>query len=157
MIAEATPEKMRRRAQIEDEGRSTVLILSVAVATAILLTIISQLHGLKDLPSGFVALHVGLAAITILLSWFFMNTMFGLHYAHGYYGDADPSSDYNPVGGLIFPGKAMPDYWDLTFQVSDVQIEDHELRRAILSHGVLAFFFNVVIVALNINIFARLI
>jgi len=59
MIAEATPEKMRRRAQIEDEGRSTVLILSVAVATAILLTIISQLHGLKDLPSGFVAPMLG--------------------------------------------------------------------------------------------------
>ena len=157
---------MRRRAQIEDERRSAVLILSVAVATAILLTIISQLHGLKDLPSGFVALHVGLAAITILLSWFFMNTMFALHYAHGYYGDADPPNDYKPVGGLIFPGKVTPDYWDflyfsfvvgMTFQVSDVQIEDHELRRAVLGHGVLAFFFNVVVLALTINIFAGLI
>jgi uncharacterized membrane protein len=166
MMAEATPEKMRRRAEIEDEGRYTVLILSVAVATAILLTIIFQLHGLKDLPSSSAGLHVGLAAITILLSWFFMNTMFALHYAHGYYGDADPSSDYKPVGGLIFPGKTTPDYWDflyfsfvvgMTFQVSDVQIEDHELRRAVLGHGVLAFFFNVVVLALTINIFAGLI
>ena len=93
-------------------------------------------------------LQVGLAAITILLSWLFMNTMFALHYAHGYYGDADPSNDYKLVGGLIFPGKVIPDYWDflyfsfvvgMTFQVSDVQIEDHELRRAVLGHSVLAF------------------
>jgi uncharacterized membrane protein len=45
----------------------------------------------------------------------------------------------------------------MTFQVSDVQIEDHELRRAVQVHSVLAFFFNVVILALTINIFAGLI
>ena len=45
----------------------------------------------------------------------------------------------------------------MTFQVSDVQIEDHELRRAVLGNGVLAFFFNVVVLALTINIFAGLI
>jgi uncharacterized membrane protein len=38
-----------------------------------------------------------------------------------------------------------------------VQIEDHTLRRAVLAHGVLAFFFNVIIVALTINIVAGLI
>jgi uncharacterized membrane protein len=45
----------------------------------------------------------------------------------------------------------------MTFQVSDVQIEDHSLRRDVLSHGVLAFFFNVIIMALTINIIAGLI
>ena len=45
----------------------------------------------------------------------------------------------------------------MTFQVSDVQIEDHSLRRDGLIHGVLAFFFNVIIVALTINIVAGLI
>jgi uncharacterized membrane protein len=157
---------MRRRAEIEDEGRYTVLILSVAAAIAILLTIVFELHGLKDLPSNLTGLRVALAAITILLSWFFMNTMFALHYAHGYYGDADPSHDYSPIEGLVFPGRPQPDYWDflyfsfvigMTFQVSDVQIEDHSLRRGVLAHGVLAFFFNVIIVALTINIVAGLI
>lgn len=166
MMAEATPEGMRRRAEIEDEGRYVVLILSVAVATAILLTILFQLHGLKDLPPRLASLHVTLAVATILLSWFFMNTMFALHYAHGYYGDADPSQKYRPVGGLNFPGEAQPDYWDflyfsfvvgMTFQVSDVQIEDRGLRRGVLGHGVLAFFFDVVILALTINIIAGLI
>jgi len=161
MMAQATPDGMRRRAEIEDEGRYTVLILSAAAATAILLTIVFELHGIKDLPPGLAGFRVALAAVTILLSWFFMNTMFALHYAHGYYGDSDPSSEYKPTGGLIFPG-----YWDfiyfslvvgMTFQVSDVQIEDHDLRRNVLAHGVLAFFFNVVILALTINIVAGLI
>jgi uncharacterized membrane protein len=44
----------------------------------------------------------------------------------------------------------------MTFQVSDVQIEDHTLRRGVLAHAVLAFFFNVIIVALTINIVAGL-
>jgi uncharacterized membrane protein len=166
MMARATPDGMRRRAEIEDEGRYTVLILSAAAATAILLTIVFELHGIKDLPPGLAGFRVALAAATILLSWFFMNTMFALHYAHGYYGDSDPSSEYKPTGGLIFPGRAQPDYWDfiyfsfvvgMTFQVSDVQIEDHDLRRNVLAHGVLAFFFNVVILALTINIVAGLI
>ena len=133
---------------------------------AILLTIVFELHGIKDLPPDLAGLRVALAAGTILLSWFFMNTIFALYYAHGYYGDADPSSDYKPTGGLVFPGRPAPDYWDflyfsfvvgMTFQVSDVQIEDHTLRRGVLAHGVLAFFFNVIIVALTINIVAGLI
>ena len=167
MMAAATPDDMRRRAELEDEGRYTVLILSAAVAIAILLTIVFELHGLKDLRSNLVGLHVALAAGTILLSWFFMNTMFALHYAHGYYGDADPSSGkYEPMAGLVFPGRPAPDYWDflyfsfvvgMTFQVSDVQIEDHSLRQDVLAHGVLAFFFNVIILALTINIVAGLI
>jgi uncharacterized membrane protein len=166
MMATATRDGMRQRAKLEDESRYTVLILSTAVAIAILLTIVFELHGLKDLSSGVVGLHVALAAGTILLSWFFMNTMFALHYAHGYYSDADPTSDYKPTGGLAFPGHPEPDYWDflyfsfvvgMTFQVSDVQIEDHSLRRGVLAHGVLAFFFNVVVMALTINIVAGLI
>ncbi len=144
----------------------TVLILSTAAAIAILLSIVFELHGLKNLPADRAGLHSALAAGTILLSWFFMNTIFALHYAHGYYGDADPSSGYKPTGGLVFPGRPDPDYWDflyfsfvvgMTFQVSDVQIEDHSLRRDGLIHGVLAFFFNVIIVALTINIVAGLI
>jgi uncharacterized membrane protein len=166
MMANATPEGMRRRAELEDEGRYTILVFSVTAAIAILITIVFELHGIKDLPPPLAALHVALAAGTILLSWLFMNTIFALHYAHGYYGDADPSDDYKPIGGLGFPGQPQPDYWDfmyfsfvigMTFQVSDVQIEDHSLRRGVLAHGVLAFFFNVIIVALTINIVAGLI
>jgi uncharacterized membrane protein len=68
----ATAEGMRRRAEIEDEGRYAVLGFSAAAAIAILLAIVFELHGIKDRPS---ALAVVLAAATILLSWLFMNTI----------------------------------------------------------------------------------
>ena len=45
----------------------------------------------------------------------------------------------------------------MTFQVSDVPIESHRLRRTALAHAVLAFFFNVVVLALTVNIVAGLI
>ena len=164
MMARATPDSMRRRAEIEDEGRYTVLSIGTATASAVLVAIVLELHGSKNADSpGF---HIALAAATILLSWFFMNTIFALHYAHGYYGDADPSNEYKPIGGLVFPGQPKPDYWDfmyfsfvvgMTFQVSDVQIEAHSLRRVVLAHSVLAFFFNVAVLALTINIVAGLI
>ena len=166
MMALATPEGMRRRAEIEDEGRYAVLGFSAAAATAILFAIVFELHGIKDRPPDLAGFQVALAVATILLSWLFMNTIFALHYAHGFYGDADPSNEYQAIGGLVFPGRHDPDYWDfmyfsfvvgMTFQVSDVQVEAHELRREVLAHGVLAFFFNVVIVALTINILAGLI
>jgi uncharacterized membrane protein len=165
MMGQATPNGLRRRAELEDEGRYTVLIFGVAAAIANLLTIVSALHDVKNLPSDLAGFRVALAVATILLSWFFMNTMFALHYAHGYYGDSDLSSEYKPKGGLGFPENPEPDYWDflyfsfvigMTFQVSDVQVEDHSLRRIVLSHSVLAFFFNVVVVALTINIVAGL-
>jgi uncharacterized membrane protein len=164
MMAHATTADMRRRAQIEDERRYVVLALSVAAAVAILLAITSQLDEIRDQTSTAAALRVALAAVTILLAWFFMNTIFALHYAHCFYDDADVGAGAD-ARGLDFPGRAEPDYWDflyfsfvlgMTFQVSDVQIESHRLRRLALAHGVLAFFFNVVVVALTINIIAGL-
>jgi uncharacterized membrane protein len=164
MMARATTADMRRRAQIEDEGRYVVLALSAAAAVAILLAITSQLQEIRDPTSTATALRVTLAAVTILLAWFCMNTIFALHYAHFFYGDSDASAGAE-ARGLDFPGRADPDYWDflyfsfvigMTFQVSDVQIENHRLRRLGLAHGVLAFFFNVVVVALTINIIAGL-
>ena len=160
MMARASTADMRRRAQFEDEGRHVVLALSAAVGSAILLAIAYELHGIRGLSPGDAGMRVALAVVTILLAWFFTNTMFALHYAHSFYGDADGPAD-NEARGLAFPGGKPPDYWDfpigMTFQVSDVQIEDHRLRRTALAHGVLAFFFNVVVLALTINIIAGLI
>jgi uncharacterized membrane protein len=42
----------------------------------------------------------------------------------------------------------------MTFQVSDVQITSRYLRRVALMHSVIAFFFNVFIIAITVNIVA---
>ena len=98
------------------------------------------------------------AAASIVLSWLYMNMIFALHYAHGYYGHGNAMHK-----GLDFPGTDEPDYWDfayfalvlgMTFQVSDVQIVNRRVRRTALTHSVIAFFFNVFIIAISVNVAA---
>jgi uncharacterized membrane protein len=105
-------------------------------------------------------LDLATCAAALLLSWLFMNTLFALHYAHQFYGD---DARRQRRGGLEFPGRDDPDYWDfvyfaivigMTFQVSDVQITSRSIRRTVLVHGLVAFAFNVVIIALSVNVVA---
>jgi len=166
MMINGTARHMRLRAALQDEGRITILVLTAGGALFSLATVAIELHGLKDLQGMDAAYRVGLAALTILCAWFMTHTMFALHYAHGYYSDADPTKDrHSDVGGLEFPGGEEPDYWDflyfafvigMTFQTSDVGISSRRLRRQTLGHAILAFFFNTVILALSINIMAGL-
>jgi len=156
MFARADTASIRSRAREEDEGRWGALWSSVVVSGVMLVALGLELH----------ASHAGgvfeivLAATTLLLSWLFMNTMFAIHYAHAFYGD---DANRRKRGGLDFPGEGDADYWDfvyfafvigMTFQVSDVQVSDRRLRRIVLMHGVIAFFFNVVIIALSVNVVA---
>lgn len=157
MMNQATTAAMSRRAQAQREGRWSVLIAGMAVSLATIGALAMELHG-----DGGSWLQIVLAASTIILSWCFFNTLFALHYAHAYY---DHVGSEAMLAGLEFPGTETPDYWDfmyfafvlgMTFQVSDVQIVSRPLRRLALLHGLIAFFFNVVIIALTVNVIAGL-
>jgi uncharacterized membrane protein len=156
MFAGADVDAIRTRARAEDQGRWGVLWTSVLLSAVVLVALGLELHAGQagGLP------EIVLAASTLMLSWLFMNTMFAVHYAHVYYGD---DVHRKKRGGLEFPDDDEPDYWDfayfaivigMTFQVSDVQITDRRLRRAVLVHSVIAFFFNVVIIAISVNVVA---
>ena len=63
----------------------------------------------------------------------------------------------------VFRTAPTPDYWDfvyfafnngMAFQVSDVTTTTRAMRRAVLAHCMIAFFFNIGVVALTINIVA---
>lgn len=165
MMSHATPERMRRDAQIEDESRLTILILFVASAGASLLAIAYILKNSQGLLQWQLTLHIGFAFVTIIISWLLVHTLFAIHYAHLYYGDSNSNSPAKNSAGLDFPQESKPDYWDflyfsfvigMTCQVSDVAISTRPMRRLALIHGVLTFFFNTVILALSINIIAGL-
>lgn len=154
MFAHAKTASMRSRARTQDEGYWGFLLSSAAVAAVALVALAMELHASK----GGGALEVVLAALSLLLAWVFVNTIFALHYAHEFYGDSGGKHS-----GLDFPGTKEPDYWDfayfsfvigMTFQVSDVQISERSIRRVALAHAVIAFFFNVIIIALTVNVVA---
>lgn len=156
MFTGADKAQMRLRAREEDQGRWGALFFGVSLSIVVVVALGLELHAADH--GGWP--QIAIAAGTLILSWLFMNAMFAVHYAHAYYGDDLRSSK---CGGLEFPGKDDPDYWDfayfaivigMTFQVSDVQITDRGLRRAVLLQSIIAFFFNVIIIAISVNVVA---
>jgi uncharacterized membrane protein len=81
------------------------------------------------------------------------------HYADIHYFD-DPATAQDDARDLDFPGKGEPCAWDflyfsfvvgMTAQVSDVQVKTTVMRKAVLWHGVVSFFFNTVFIAMAVN------
>jgi uncharacterized membrane protein len=147
--------RIRRRAAMLDEDRTAFLFLTAAAALASLGAIVAELG---DKQAAHAAANLVLAVATIALSWGFTHTIFALHYAHEFYIE----NRYQD-GGLAFPGKEQPDYWDfvyfslvigMTSQVSDVAVTAKALRRMVAVHGVISFFFNAALLALTVNIAA---
>ncbi len=162
VIREFDIHQVQVRAEEADEGGPAVLILTVATALASLAAIVIELgsaHAVK-IPAVQQTAFI-LAAVTVLLSWTAIHTIFAFHYAHLYYRGPGIHGH-----GLEFPSDPQPDYWDfvyfsfvvgMTFQVSDVQVTGKKMRRLVVAHGLVSFVFNVTILALTVNIGANLI
>lgn len=156
IAARATVKTIRARAEALDEGRTLVLFIATGAAVASLAAILINLSHAKGSPDN--AFAGALAAVTVLLSWTFVHTVFGFTYAHDYFKGAS--------GGISFPGTPQPDYWDFAYfsfvigataQVSDVSVTSKSMRRLVLAHGIIAFFFNTAILAFGVNLAAGLV
>ncbi len=163
VVAGVSPERLRRRARQLDPRRWVILAIIVAAATISLFALGFTLRKEPDETAVRLALRLLLAGLTVVVSWTLTHATFALHYAHHYYGDGPAPGPEDDRGGLAFPGDELPDYWDflyfsfvvgMTCQVSDVQVTSRHMRRLTLLHGVLAFFFNTVILALAVNLLA---
>ena len=82
---DASRHRIRLEAQLLDDGRFFVLAFSIFAALAAIGAIVAELSAAKDLHGIFRASHLALAACTIVSSWFFIHTVFALHYAHEFY------------------------------------------------------------------------
>ena len=95
-----------------------------------------------------------MAALGVVSAWGVLNTSYALHYAYLYY-----RSEKSP-GGLAFPGEQSPTQRDFAYfaftigtsaAVSDVDVTDDTMRRAVLGHQTLLFFYNTSILATAIS------
>ncbi len=155
------PQRLVHAAQLQDSSRTAIFLFVVGGAFASLLAVGLLLGAAKGLVRGPLAEHIIIAALTVVLSWCLMHTVFTLHYAHIFYVASDNAPLETDGAGLDFPQEKHPDYLDfayfsfvvgMTCQVSDVQITSRRIRRIALVHGVLSFIFNTVILALSINL-----
>lgn len=148
----------RARAQSLDQPSGLILAAMVAGVGVSVVTIALLLKQVGQMGDAARIGHIALGLLALAGSWFMIHTIYGFHYAHRYY-QAEP--DRHP--GLDFPGKLDPDYFDFLYyafvigmcsQVSDVQVCSREMRRITLVHSVLSFAFNMLVLALSINVVA---
>lgn len=161
MIHRSSHADMRGRAQTQDEGRHTLLVLVIIATLVSLAGVAMLLAGAKNLTGVQQAARLVLAGVTVVSSWSFLQLMFALHYAHDFYvARARKRAD-----GLQFPGTEDPQYVDFLYlaaiigtsaQTADVSFASTAMRRVALVHCVLAFFFNTTVIALTVNAAAGL-
>ncbi|SEQ11318.1 DUF1345 domain-containing protein [Microlunatus flavus] len=149
---------------------ATVVILGNLAAVVIMLVLDRGHHGDLD---------AGLALGSVVLSWFLLHTLYVPHYARLYY--ARPSDDHHGelltepatgrqvhvAGGIDFNA---PGYWPayadftyfafnlgMTFQVSDTSVSSPAIRRLVLGHCLLSYFFATAITATVVNLVVGLV
>jgi len=156
--------RTRERAQSLDQPNGVLLIATVTAVLFSVVAIAMLLQQAKGLGGLSRTLHVALALVALAVSWLMIHTLYAFHYAHRYYLMEKSRKPSAPA--LDFPGTAPPDYADfvyyayvvgMTSQVSDVQVLSPDLRRVTLVHSVLSFAFNMLVLALSINVVAGLI
>jgi uncharacterized membrane protein len=161
-ILTTPPEKLRARAQMQDVSHILIFIFVLIAACAGLFAVgFLFFNKTVVIQRSHFIIHLLITLVAVICSWALVHTVFGLRYAHTYYGDPDgPHGPKSHAGGLDFPGEREPDYMDfayfsfvigMTFQVSDVVITSRDFRKLVLAHAMLSFGFNTVILALTIN------
>ena len=156
MMARSPVSEIRKHSDAHDEGAFALMVLSIAAALASLGAIFAELAQGDEAQRD--AWSYVLSIATVILSWTFIHTIFALHYAYDFYGTG------HRANGLKFPDDGKPDYWDfiyfsfvigMTFQVSDVAVTNKWIRRSVVAHGALSFFFTTTVVALTVNMAAN--
>lgn len=134
----------------------TLLIVAVAVGS---------LFALMNAGQSPHHLELVFSLASVPLGWFTIQAMAAMHYAHLYWvkddAGAETEKGVRAAGGLQFPGKSAPNGLDflyfaatvgMTAQTADTAITSSKMRRAVLLHGIVSFFFNAIIVAAAVNL-----
>jgi uncharacterized membrane protein len=156
MVFVLKSEDLDRRADIADEGVAIVMLIAVVAIGLACYDIFSALNHKPRLDLIWLFLALSAAA----LGWLTLHTIVAFHYANLYYAQVGPEPG-SGAAPLQFPETAMPGPWDfvyfsfvigMTAQVSDVLVTATTVRRAVLVHSVMSFFFNTVLIAMAVNV-----
>jgi uncharacterized membrane protein len=149
--------QLTKKYQEEDEAAPLILVVSIVGAILAMTSIVAFLSGLRDADKG---VHIALAALTVIDTWVLIPTMFTLHYADMFYS---VGAKERP---LHFPDTKEPVFWDFAYfsftisaacQTADVSTAQGTIRKVVIAHSVLSFFFNASILGFAINVTAGLI
>ena len=147
------PQKLKQRAQIEDEGALFVSLIILAVVAYSCEAIFVNLNA--PMTPGLWRV-VSLAGAP--LGWFVIHCNETLHYSNLYYRKLPRGEGHEkPLG---FPGTDTPNGWDffyfsmvvgMTAQTADVEVRGYAMRRAVTIHALVSFLFTTVLIAMAVN------
>jgi pyridoxamine 5'-phosphate oxidase family protein len=147
-----TPEQLRYR--LERNGTDEVLtgqVMGLWTMVIFVAAIIFTIVGLRSNQSEDYALLAAFAAV--IASWFAIHALYAEYYAAQYYRGAEDSGFYFPDDNDQTSAHGYLDfaYFSLaiasTFGTTDVRIFGRAIRRSVLLHEILSFWFNVGIIA----------
>ena len=145
-----------KHAVIEDLSRRTADLVLIFASVISLIGVALSLLEASDTGGLAKATIVGVASVSVILSWATVHTVFTLRYARLYYAGG---------GGIDFNEDRAPGYMDfaylaftigMTYQVSDTSIGSKTVRRTALHHAYMSYLFGTVVVAMTINVVAGL-
>ncbi len=148
----------RARAARDDAGRLTLMLTAAVVIATILLALGRMIESRQTLTS----VDFTVVAGSLVLTWLFSNLVYAFHYAHLFY-DQKAEGD---AGGIVFPEGGEPVFADfvyfafvigMTCQTADLDIASRRIRRVATVQGLFAFFFNLGVLALTINVLSGVI
>jgi len=141
------PRALTSAARDDDLPVALIFLVTLAAAGASLAALFVLVN--SDETPGAANLVITLAAVP--LGWLTVHIMAAVHYAHVYWSGRK---------GIDFPQTNEPSgidfiYFSLTIgmtaQTSDVAVTTPAMRRLVVIHGVVSFFFNTVILAAVVN------
>jgi uncharacterized membrane protein len=161
IIIRADSPHAKQLATREDEtrGSATVLLIGASVTSLLGVGFALSVAGRESGPQR--VLLIGVAVLTVVLSWTVVNTIYTLRYADLHFQAAS--------AGIAFGDsaeQAQPSYRDfayvaftigMTYQVSDTSVRDPQIRGTVLAHALLSYLFGVVIVGGTVSLIAGLI
>ncbi len=152
-VSRMTAHQVRGHASREDPNVALADLVVLGACVAFLAAVGLALVKASGAHGGTKAFLIGIAILSVALSWGQVHTVFALRYARLYYS--------SPVGGIDFNQDDGPEYAEfaylaftvgMTFQVSDTDLTSKTIRRVVLRQMLLSYLFGAVILGLAINV-----
>ena len=160
VMLKSTPESMKKNAKWQNENSVTILfflILAASLSFSAILYLLKQ--NVQHQILSVIAFHMLVFLVTIIGSWVLVHTAYALHYAHAYYLEEKPGGlDFGTINKTVVYEPVYLDFLYFSFtigmtsQTSDVEVNSLIIRKFVLIHSIISFFFNTSILALSINI-----
>jgi uncharacterized membrane protein len=168
-----TVTQMREKARANDAGRAAMLVITSLVTVVILTAVAVELPGARHETGMAHVIALATVLLSLVIAWLFGNLIFALHYTHLFYRDhaegglnfpkPDPDTDADEDGANADNPESGPDYLDfayyaltigMAFATSDITVPGRTFRRTTIVHAIIAFFYNLIVLAFTINVTA---